>query len=132
VEAARRSGSLITARMALEQGRGVAAVPGSVAGGCHCGCHALIKDGARLVESVEDVLDELRWPGGPPSTPNSSCKLLTDNVLLSVMAKGEALTIDQLVDRTGSNGPALLADLGRLEVTGCVERVPGGMYVRLD
>ena len=65
VEASDKSGSLITARMALEQGRDVLAVPGSVLSGQHRGSHALIKDGARLVETVTDVLEEIGWVAPP-------------------------------------------------------------------
>jgi DNA processing protein len=131
VEASFNSGSLITARAALEQGRAVMAVPGGVASGRHRGCHALIKDGARLVESVEDVLDELSWPGRPAPAP-ASTKSLQISQLQGTMTVGEPYSVEDLAARTGRATPELLAELGGLELAGRVARNAGGSYVRLD
>jgi DNA processing protein len=132
VEASERSGSLITAKAALEQGRCVLAVPGSPASGRYRGCHALIKDGARLVETVEDVLEEIGWIGRrqDPDTPSHNPQPI--NGLEVTMAAGERYTVDDLAVRTGRTASALLADLGALELAGRVARTPGGTYVRLD
>ena len=138
VEATDRSGSLITARAALEQGREVLAVPGGIASGQHRGCHGLIKDGARLVETVEDVLEQVRWVRPQPPTSagdvevDPSCKLLKDSRLHLVMAAGETYGLDDLVERTGLAVPEVLAELANLEIAGKVTRIAGGGYVRLD
>ena len=119
IEAGERSGSLITARMALEQGRDVLAVPGSVATGCYRGSHALIKDGARLVETVEDILEELEWSrpaglapaGSAVGIPNS----FITNGLEGKMASGEPYSLDDLAAGTGRPAAVLLAELATLE-----------------
>jgi DNA processing protein len=131
VEASEKSGSLITARLALEQGRDVLAVPGSVVSGCYRGCHALIKDGARLVENVEDILDELQWTP-QDSGQTAAGKARQDNELLSSMRPGEPVSVDDLAGRTGRQAAAILADLSRLEVDGLVARTGGGLFARLD
>jgi DNA processing protein len=127
VEASNRSGSLITARMALEQGRQVLAVPGSVGSGCYQGCHALIKDGAGLVETVEDILDEVAGVGMHGLRP---VKLLETHDLSSVIREGEAVGAEELAARTGRPVEQVLAELGRLEVDGLVSRGPGGTFIR--
>ena len=140
VEASDKSGSLITARSALDQGRDVLAVPGSVASGRYRGSHALIKDGARLVETVEDVLDELKWPqsgaqqgaGAVPWRDTSSDNSLQESELEKAMAPGEPYTVDDLAGQSGRSAAALLAELGALELSGRVSRIAGGAFVRLD
>lgn len=128
VEASERSGSLITARAALEQGRDVLAVPGNVISGRHRGCHALIKDGARLVETVDDVLEELKWPRR--STPREAPNSLPVSELEGRMALGEPYSIDELADATGRAAQDLLAELGTLELAGRIARRPGSIFVR--
>jgi DNA processing protein len=110
----------------------VLAVPGGVASGRHRGCHALIKDGARLVETVGDILDEIGWH--PPSARQANLhrKSFNNSQLEVVMAEGEAYSLDELAARTGRPVPGLLAELGRLEVAGRVVRIGAGSFVRLD
>ena len=127
VEAAERSGSLITARMALEQGRDVLAVPGPVVSGCHRGCHALIKDGAGLVEHADDVLAALGRPGTPVTAARDGRSGLPAH-----MPPGEPLSVDVLAERAGLASHAALAELGLLELDGTVARTTGGLFVRLD
>jgi DNA processing protein len=132
VEASERSGSLITARAALEQGRDVLAVPGGVASGRYRGCHALIKDGARLVETVEDILEEIGWVSSGPTALAGTNNSLQLSELEGRMAPGEPYSLDELVRETGRSVPTLLAELGHLELAGRLTRVSGGRFVRLD
>ena len=131
IEASVHSGSLITARLAMDQGRDVLAVPGSVASGRYQGCHALIRDGARLVETVDDVLDELEGVSRP-STARQSRKAQPVSDLEGKMAVGELYGVDDLASATGRSAADLLAELGALEVAGRIMRVAGGNFVRLD
>jgi DNA processing protein len=132
IEASDRSGSLITARLALEQGREVMVVPGSVSSGRYAGGHALIKDGAPLVETVGDVLNALGWAPRRASAVVRDVNRHELSMLERVMAVGEVYTPDALVGETGLPVSRLLAELSRLEMSGAVERVPGGGFVRID
>jgi DNA processing protein len=127
VEASERSGSLITARLALDQGRDVLAVPGPVMPGRHRGCHALIKDGARVVETVRDVLEEIGWTALPP---RAAVKPLSINGFEVDLRPGEALSADALAERASRPVAEILAALTRLELAGLVARTPGGAFLR--
>ena len=131
VEAGERSGSLITARQALDQGRDVLAVPGGILCGNHRGCHRLIKDGARLVESVDDVLDEIGWARRAPAQAENSHNHLQLSDLESNMARGELYTVDNLAEKTGRTASDLLTELCLLELSGRVMRTAGGQFVRM-
>src|SRR5262249_34063904 len=121
VEAAENSGSLITARYALEHGRDVCAVPGSVLGGRNRGSHALLKDGAKVVESADDILEELGWPGARPGGEISRKSLKLDP-LLEKLTPGETYGLDELSATVGLAGPRLLARLTEWELLGQLER----------
>ena len=132
VEASKKSGSLITAKAALEQGRDVLAVPGPVVSGCHEGCHALIKDGARLVETVDDVLQEIGWAPMPrdlQAGPGGR-KAHVASPLWAIMRAGEPVSLDQLASRTKRSASDLLVELSRLELAGDIARVAGGSFVK--
>jgi len=131
IEAAKKSGSLITARLALEQNREVLAVPGGPLSGRHRGCHSLIKDGARLVETVEDVLEELKWPYFKAVTAPDAHNHLQLSDLENNMAKGEPYSVDDLAKRTKRSASEILTDLCLFELNGRVVRTTGGRFVRL-
>jgi DNA processing protein len=129
VEAALQSGSLITARQAAEYGREVFAVPGSIHSPLSRGCHALIRQGAKLVESADDILEELQGPGAaPPDEPLSSTAGRDDPVLRAL--GHDPTTLDALCARTGWSAQELSARLLELELEDRVARLPGGLYQR--
>jgi len=128
IEAALASGSLITARFASEQGREVFAVPGSIHSPLSKGCHALIKQGAKLVESAQDVLEELGLGLGTPIIPNSSGP---SPGLLQHMGY-DPCSIDTLIQRAGLTAEVISAMLLTLELEGKVSRLPGGVYQRIS
>jgi DNA processing protein len=135
VEATLRSGSLITARLASEAGREVMAIPGSILSAQSAGCHALIRQGAALVDSPEQVLAEL---GALPPLPTSAAPAAPagpaaasapDDAVLRALGH-DPLSLDALIDRCGWPAPALSAHLLTLELDGLVARLPGGLYQR--
>ncbi len=130
VEASEKSGSLITARWAVEQGRDVMAVPGSVLSGRNRGSHSLLKDGAKVVESADDILEELGWPS-PVRPDRDPGKLLSKDPLLAHMEAGEAYELDTLAELTGISGPRLLPRLLELELQGLVTAA-GGRFARRE
>lgn len=151
VEAAERSGSLITARLAAESGREVFAIPGSIHSPLSKGCHKLIKQGAKLVDKAEDILEELRWEaavsptersgqtgapsgrakagGGGPALPETRTDGEEDDILLAI--GHESCSLDTLCLRTGMSVDGLLARLLALELDGRIAQLPGGRYQRL-
>lgn len=149
VEAALQSGSLITARLASEQGKDVMAIPGSIHAPQSRGCHALIKQGAKLVECAQDVLEELLpqraapaaspRPAGAPqglagggqeAAPDLQAHAEPARVVLRALGH-DPVSLDALAARTGLDAAALQARLLELELDGEVGRLPGGLYQRL-
>jgi DNA processing protein len=128
VEAALRSGSLITARLASECGREVFAVPGSIHSPQSRGCHALIQQGAKLVESAQDILDELQGTTRPGRVAAGGIET-PDSPLLAALGH-DPVTLDALMARTGEAAATLSAQLLELELIGQVARLPGGLYQR--
>ena len=148
VEAALKSGSLITARMATEQGRDVFAIPGSIHSPQSRGCHALIKQGAKLVETAQDVLEELQFVLQPLARSIQSMQSIesqdTDEAHESadpsdmggdpafLAALGfDVVSLDALQARTGLSTPQLQAQLLGLELDGYITRLPGGLFQRM-
>lgn len=131
VEAAERSGALITARTALDQGREVMAMPGCTAGGRNRGAHGLIRDGALLVESARDVLDALRLLPRAEPPPDAPAAIPPDDPILRLLVPGRSIGIDEVAATAGLAAPALLAHIARLELDGWIERVPGGRILRV-
>ena len=128
VEASEKSGSLITARCAMEQGRDVMAVPGSVLTGRNRGSHSLLKDGAKVVETADDILEELGWPGVRAGI--ESAKHLISDPLLAKMEPGEVYRLDELVEATGMTPSKLLTRLTELELQRQVAAIGGGRFAR--
>lgn len=134
VEAAAQSGSLITARMAAEQGRDVFAIPGSIHSPLAKGCHQLIKQGAKLVESAQDILEELQLPAvsatalvsKTPNTPN----ITTEDRLMQALGF-DPVHIEVLAERSGYAMADLTAQLLQRELEGLLESLPGGLVRRL-
>ena len=152
VEAALQSGSLITARLAAEQGKEVFAIPGSIHSPQSRGCHALIRQGAKLVETAQDVLEELPWPAGMaatqasvvqapatavpeprpqvPAQPTGPSLAGIDADLMQALGF-DPVSLDALQARTGLDTARLQAQLMALELAGMVARLPGGRFQRL-
>lgn len=135
VEAALQSGSLITARLASEAGREVYALPGSIHAEQSRGCHELLRQGAMLVESAQEIVDSLRpiLSGAPraraaASKPSATAEPVDD--LLRALG-AEVLDFDALTDRTGLPASVLNARLLEHELEGRIARLPGGLYQRL-
>ena len=133
VEAALQSGSLITARLASEQGKEVFAIPGSIHSPQSRGCHALIRQGAKLVESVQDILEELRLPDAALRTvaaaPGAD-DAPAHHPLLDALGH-DPVGLDALSARTGWATGELQARLLELELDGHIARLPGGLYQRV-
>ncbi|MDO9450759.1 MAG: DNA-processing protein DprA [Rugosibacter sp.] len=135
VEAAPKSGSLITARLAAEAGRDVFAIPGSIHSPLARGCHQLIRQGAKLVESAQDILEELRWShtsiekvGAGDTAIKTSAN---EEQVLTVLGRTPC-DLDTLATRSDLTPGTLLAILLPLELAGRVAQLPGGLYQRLD
>jgi DNA processing protein len=129
VEAGERSGSLITARCALEQGRDVFAVPGNILSGRNRGGHALLRDGAKIVETADDILEEM---GDGSRAPSAGRVPAPADPLLACLPPGEPCDLDGISERSGLSPARLLPRLLELELQGLVRRAGSGRFVRFD
>ncbi len=137
IEAGERSGSLITARAALEQGRDVLAVPGNVLTGRNRGAHALLRDGAKIVETADDILEELGMVPDPEQSRSASKDLARESVrnrpdpILDCLPHGESCDLESICERSGLTVARALPRLLDLELQGWVRRAGGGRFVRV-
>ena len=137
VEAAEKSGSLITARHALEQGREVFAIPGSIHNPLARGCHSLIKQGAKLVETCTDILEELEFivyntaVSPCKAEPETSCQLDDDHMFLLQYVTHDPVSIDKLVELTGLTVAVVSSMLLSMELRGVIAQIAGGCYARI-
>ena len=140
VEAATRSGSLITAKQALDLGKEVFAIPGSIHTTVSKGCHDLIKQGAKLVDCTQDILEELKnlpkvqvckASTLPPDLPDTSVNLLAPLTVLEHLGQ-DPVGLDELQIRSGLSVSQLQAELFQLELNGVLGRLPGGLYQQLN
>jgi len=129
VEAAVESGSLITARQAGEQGREVFAIPGSIHSPQARGCHRLIREGAKLVETAEDIIEELDWSS--PPNPSTALAATTESPLLEAIGH-DPCSFDQLIERCALPADTLQGELLALELAGRIAPLPGNRYQRID
>ena len=137
IEAGEKSGSLITARCALDQGRDVLAVPGNVLSGRNRGAHGLLRDGATIVESADDILEALgmaRQTDPPADASRDGAAVAPSrppDPILACLVPGEPSDLDALAERSGLSPTRLLPRLFELELQGVVRRVGGGRFVRV-
>ena len=141
VEAARRSGSLITARLAAALGRPVFAIPGSIHSPLSRGCHELIRQGAKLTETAHDILRELNFSAffaglsragtGPAAAPSRELPMDKEHKILLDALGFDPADLDVLVVRTGFKPEAVSSMMLILELEGHVQAAPGGRYSRV-
>jgi DNA processing protein len=124
VEAGERSGALITARLALEEGRDVMAVPGHPTWPAAAGTNALLRDGAVVVRHAADVLEEIGITARPTGEKG------TDDDVLAALRSDAPSSVEQIASRCGRGLPELLSRLGELELAARVRRLPGSLFVR--
>jgi DNA processing protein len=130
IEASEKSGSLITAGCALEQGREVMAVPGNVLSGRNRGGHALLKDGAKIVETADDIVEGLAWDPAVAVEASLSATAGSDDPVLRAMTVDQPYDLDALALGSGLDMRRLLPRLVELELAGLVRRQGGGRFVR--
>lgn len=134
IEAHEKSGSLITAACALEQGREVMAVPGNVLSGRNRGGHALIRDGAKIVECADDILGELGWgsarAAGASSGATADRTAVSADPVLRLLEPGHPCDLDAIAAASGLDAARLLPRLIDLELRGLIRRVGGGRFMR--
>lgn len=129
IEAAIRSGSLITARFAMEQDRDVLAIPGSISNAQARGCHTLLQQGAKLVVSLDDILEEMNLSTQQTEKIVSNDLFTCENENLVRYIGFEVTSVDQIMERSGMDVKDIMCDLIELELQGIVSSVPGG-YMR--